>query len=214
MGFNGSSLFSGRGISLLLPILWTGMVTALFTICLVTVIRRFRDNLLRDEAYLTLTLPVPVWTLVASKAIAALCVSLVTALVVVFFIWAAMAIDNFTQMAEVLRQLSGLLSQLGTGIVVARFFTILIFIVQQLCLIYAILIASRMLPRFGGVAVWGAYLAVLFLVIQPVSQAVYRTVKQAANVPALLALCLVEAAFAALFFWLSTLLLRRTVNLE
>jgi hypothetical protein len=189
------------------------MAVALFTINLIMVIQRFRDNLLRDEAYLTLTLPAPVWTLTASKAIAALAVFVMTTLAVILSMVLALAVNDFSRLPEAFGELLALLSRYNTGMIIAGAVVVLIAIIQQFFLMYAAMTAGRILPRFGGIAAWAAYLIVLTLVVQPVTQAVYD-LAGLATVSGVLATGAVELAFAALFFCLTNLLLKRTVNLD
>jgi hypothetical protein len=193
-------------------ILYGCMIVALFTIWLVMVIQRFRDNLLRDEAYLTLTLPAPVWTLTASKAAAALCMFLMTTAAVVLSAVISVAVNDASGIPEIIEQSRLALSGFSAATLILGALVGLITIVQQLCLIYAALTASRILPRFGGIAAWAAYLAVGILAVQPVSEAVYRLAGP--DVSGLLAVGAVELAFAALFFCLTNLLLKHTINLE
>jgi hypothetical protein len=178
------------------------------------VIQRFRDNLLRDEAYLTLTLPAPVWTLTASKAAAALCMFLLTLAAVALSIVIAIAVNDPGRLPELYSDALTVLSQAGGGTIIAGILVGLIFIIQQLLLAYAAMTAGRILPRFGGIAAWAAYLAVLILAVEPAVGAAVRAAGGAHGVPGLLAGGAVELAFAALFFCLTNLLLKRTVNLE
>jgi hypothetical protein len=190
------------------------MVTALFTVCLVTVIRRFWNNLLRDEGYLTLTLPAPVWTLTASKAIAALCISLLSILVVILSIGIATMVSDSGRIVDFFELLSRALSDYGVGTIITGAVGMLIMYVQQLFLIYAVITAGRILSRFSGLASWIAYLAVMSLVHQPITQALSRAFERSADVRAILIFCLIEAALGAVFFCLTNLLLKRTVNLD
>jgi hypothetical protein len=222
-------------------VLWIFMVVALCTIFLVLLIQRFRDNLLKDEAYLMLTLPVPSWALVAAKAIAAFCVSLVSLLVILLSLLIAMVADDPGNIPGVFEALRVLLSQFDTGVLISAWVVMLILGVQQGCLIYAAMTATHALPRFGGLAAWGAYLGTWFLVIQPVNKVVSRlaggsdlsaggmsltlgpavTGVNVVQAPAVLGTLagnivngLVALAFTALFFALASFLLKRTVNLE
>jgi hypothetical protein len=212
---DGAFIDGPESVSLMvLGILYACLVVALFTIWLVMVIQRFRDNVLRDEAYLTLTLPVPVWTLTASKAASALCMFLLTLAAVVLSMLIAIAVNDPGRVALQWKEILAALSGVNGGMVAAGVLVGLIFILQQLFLAYAAMTAGRILPRFGGIAAWAAYLAVLILAVEPAVGAAYRAAGAAAFMPRLLAAGAVDLAFAALFFFVTNLLLKHTVNLE
>jgi hypothetical protein len=195
-----------------LSTIWMMMSTALFVVTLVLVIQRFRNNFLKDEGYLMFTLPVPLWQLVASKALAALCAFLATCVVAVLpaliFLFLT---DSITVPEFYTTILSALKSEYG-GRILAWAVLFLLLIAQQLFLIYACMTVSQIVPRFRGLIGFTVYLAVMLLVESPLSTLVYD-----APMEAMLKLWItvvVEAVFAAIYFIASVKLLKHTFNLE
>jgi hypothetical protein len=200
----------------ILFIIWPILFLALPTTNLIVVILRFRDNFLKDEGYLMFTLPVPGWELAASKAIAALGTFVLTGIAGALSLLIFGLIIDFRSVLEYLPRLfqqfwnwNGIDSpSLIFGIVVIM--PVIAF--QQICLIYAAMTVSQMAPRFRSLAGFGVYLAVMIIVEQPVIHAVLTL--SPAGVPYLLAITFVNAAFAALYLWCTSWLLKHTFNLE
>ncbi|MDR3334455.1 MAG: hypothetical protein LBT13_06165, partial [Treponema sp.] len=146
----------------LLPIL----IVAMFTVNIVMIIQRYRVNLLKDEGYLMFTLPVPSWSLIASKAIAALCTFLLNALAMLVSVLAYGLIRDPSAFMEGIAQAFQALGTAGTNNLASLLLTcltVLITSVQQFCLIYAVMTAAQLLPRFRGIAGFAAYLVAMFL---------------------------------------------------
>jgi hypothetical protein len=193
------------------------MCFALFIVTLVMVILRFRDNFLKDEGYLMFTLPVTEWELVASKAIAGLCVFLLTTAAA----FLALLIYGFiADYREMLDQLSRSFRDwdetfnIGPVPLGIKAVSTLIFVFQQLCLIYASMTVSQMAPRFRGIVGFGLYLGVMIVVERLSEEFLPRGFFMESGLPYLLGTLLVVSAFAALCFWCTGWLLKRTFNLE
>jgi hypothetical protein len=195
-----------------LATIWMMMNTSLFVTTLVLVIQRFRNNFLKDEGYLMFTLPVPLWQLVASKALAALCAFVVTcvvaALPALIFLFSS---DSFT-MPEFLASLFSVLESEYGGRILVGAVICLLFIVQQLFLIYACMTASQIAPRFRGLLGFAAYMAVMLLVESPLSALVINALPEGTLKLWIRALGM--AVFAAVYFIASVKLLKHTFNLE
>jgi hypothetical protein len=197
--------------------IWPVLFFVLFPVNLVLVILRFRDNFLKDEGYLMLTLPVPAWELAASKAIAALCTFLLTCIEGILSLLIFGFIVDFRSVME---YLPWIFRQFwegwnGTGSASSLIIWAVIMLVvtfQQMCLIYAAMTVSQIVPRFRGLAGFGAYLAAMIIVEQPITNAILAL--SSTGVPRLLTIALVEAAFAALYLWCTSWVLKHTFNLE
>jgi hypothetical protein len=210
---NGGGFDSGAGR---FYVLWGMMFLALFVVNMVTVILRFRDNLLRDEGYLMFTLPVPEWALVASKAAAGFCTFLVTGITCALSLMIFAVIADYRQVLELLPQmLRNLLdgwAYIDPPSLIIRIVIMLVFAFQQLCLWFAAVTVSQFAPRFRGLAGFGSYLAVSSFVQHPLTYAVKALPLSGA--PHLLAFACLEAALAVLYFWAVNWLLKHRLNLE
>jgi hypothetical protein len=204
----GSWMWSEDLSSLFLNILGL-MLPVVLTVNLVTVIRRFRENLLKDEGYLMFTLPVPEWKLVASKGIAAFCTILLTG---IMWSLSALIFGFIRNSDEIMEQLPFIL-EMPSIIGVPRMITItaiaLVFILQQMFLVYASMTISQLAPRFRRLAAFGVYLAVI-IVEYHITRAVH-SLFFSNYFPAILVL---ETALAALYLWCTSRLLKHTLNLE
>jgi hypothetical protein len=196
--------------------LWNLMYAGVFIASFAIIILRFRDNLLKDEGYLMFTLPVPPWKLIASKAAAAFCCMLLSGIALALSLFIYGIITDFTQVSDIITGLSRSFRVMDPdysswipGIVLA-----LVFVFQQLCLIYTALIASRIAPRFRGPIGFGVFLAVWIVLEQPATSAAVSFLEASPVTARQIGLILFEAAFAALYFWAACLLLKRHFNLE
>ncbi|MDR2517689.1 MAG: hypothetical protein LBC88_09970 [Spirochaetaceae bacterium] len=194
-------------------VIWICVFTAAAAVNFILVIQRFRDNLLRDPGYLMLTLPVGPWTLIASKAAAALSVSLMSILTgaASLFVLAAAshAVNwNLTMWREVFLNI---LLREDPAYIALYAVSMLILIFQQICLIYSVMTASQMLPRFRAIAAFIAYIAAASLVQQIIPPVLAGAI---VDRDMLVWSIVLNFLFAALFFWLSGFLLKRTLNLE
>jgi hypothetical protein len=192
------------------------MFVALFVVDLILVILRFRDNFLKDEGYLMFTLPVTEWELTASKAIAGFCSILLTAAVGMLALFVYGFIADFQDMLYQLSRLPRFwnehIDRVGSVQAVIEVVGVLVFVFQQLCLIYASMTVSQIAPRFRGLAGFGVYLAVMIVAGRLSWYFVDITF-----FPSLWDLglfLLLISIFAALCFWSTGWLLKRTLNLE
>jgi hypothetical protein len=191
------------------PIVLFGiLIFGQFVVNLAIVIQRFRDNFLKDEGYLMFTLPVPEWELAASKAIAALGTFLLTCAAAVLSLLICGFIGDSGNMQEALSVFWARLSATGPDRVIFGIATGLVGIFQQLCLIYASMTVSQLVPRFRGFAGFGVYAVVMFAVEQPITRAVFSLNDS------LFVFFFLEAVFAALYLWCVSWLLKHTFNLE
>jgi hypothetical protein len=193
----------------LLSTVWSLALSALFIVHLVIILTRFRDNLLKDAGYLMFTLPVNAWHLIVSKALAALCAFLLScvscalafALLRItnpesdFFVW------TFSNPRHTV-SFESLLFVVG----------VLVYAAQQLFLMYAAITVGQIAPRFRGLAGFGAYLVVMCALEIPITKGIAALIPD--GLPTGLAVIITGAAFAALYLWCGTWLLRRTLNME
>ncbi|MDR0639737.1 MAG: hypothetical protein LBG27_12705 [Spirochaetaceae bacterium] len=198
------------GPSQVIEAIWFTVSGSIFIVNLVIVILRFRDNFLKNESYLMLTLPVHAWQLVASKAIAALCTFLLSGIAYTVSLLAfALRADSIFQIIRLFTLQSGGIDYL---LLVIGGVTTVVFIVQQLCLIYAAMIVAQMAPRFRGLAGLGVYLAVMAIVEYPIIKAVL-SVTESLDLRRTVFL-LLTTVFAALYFAAATWLLEHKHNTE
>ncbi|MDR2136049.1 MAG: hypothetical protein LBO76_05480, partial [Treponema sp.] len=191
-----------------ISLIWVVAVSILFIVNIVTVITRFRDNLLKDEGYLMFTLPVPEWALVASKAAAALCTFLLSAAACIVFLTVFTLINNYRWVLDILPKMPRLFSEVvpfpyphisSPPPLIVRIVMILVLAVQQVCLWYTAAIAGQIAPRFRSFAAFGTYVAVMIL---------KQYLFQAAASQQVLAIVCIETACAVLFFWAASWLFK------
>ena len=72
-GFTGVNVSAGVYI---LFFFWVMLIGAMVVVTTVQIIQRFITNFLKNQGSLMFTLPVTIWTLIASKVIAAFCMTL------------------------------------------------------------------------------------------------------------------------------------------
>ncbi|GHU01897.1 ABC transporter permease [Spirochaetia bacterium] len=196
-----------------LVVIWVCLFTAIAVITMVMIVQRFRENLLKDPGFLMFTLPVTAWALTASKVIAALCMTLLSALAGI----ASMFILGLGSGRQFLVNMDWpwFWETLLTGNNLCAAVILLVLIFQQICLVYALMSASHLLPRFRAFAAFGAYLVVMTLVEQPISRAVTGIALHGfSDFSYLIPFGITAVAFAALYFWLTGFLLKHTLNLE
>jgi hypothetical protein len=196
-----------------IAVFWSVVAIAAFIVNIILIIQRFIDNLLKTPGYLMFTLPVSAGTLTASKVIAAFSVFILTILVcgVSGLIYFSIGNDVLTYGWRKL--LDYLADQGNLTNLVLSCVTGIILIIQQICLIYLLLTAAQILPRFRAFAAFAGYIAVMGFVEQPLIQLVLGSL----NVPessVIIPFGLVNLAFGVLYFWLTGFLLKRTLNLE
>ena len=198
----------------LFTFLWAIIITALTVVNIVLIVQRFTDNFYKNPGSLMFTLPVTNWTLVASKAIAAL--SAVVASVLVIIISAlvyAMATRDIA-----ISSINFSVSPIQITLL-ALVFIIMVF--QQICLLYTAIGVSQILGRFRFAAKIAVYFGIMYFVEQPVFRLIGSLqgsrglfTSSIATTQGLISTCLGGLVFAALFFVTTGLLLKRTLNLE
>lgn len=91
-------------LGMVLPILvYVAVIVVLAVLTLLLVIRRFYSGALKEEGYLTFTLPVKPWQIVVAKAIAATVITLITSVVTVISV---MLLMDWSDVAEVISDLT------------------------------------------------------------------------------------------------------------
>jgi len=183
-----------------------GAITiAMFVITIILVIQRYTDNFLKDSGSLMFSLPVTVWALLASKAIAAFCM----------FLFGILSITISTLIHSI-----GIETEnIGWGIIssyhqnnpknyLLSAASISSGLLQQICLFYMVITISYMLPRFRNLAAFAMYFIVMSFIGQYTFRIIERSTAGALNniLPSLI--------FAAIFFLITGFLLKRSYNLE
>jgi hypothetical protein len=195
----------------LLTIVWGALIVAMAVITITHIIQRFNDNFMKDQGSLMFTLPVTVWALIASKAIAAFCMVLMSFLsvavsAVIFNVGSEYW--NFYFMTRVN------LLNINFAAMIPPILVMFIMILQQICLIYMVITASHILPRFRFPAACVMYLVIMNIMEHTMFRFVAANASVMHNgflsVPA----GSVALAFTALFFWVTGFLLKRSFDLE
>ena len=159
------------------------------------------------------TLPVTSWALTASKAIAAICMVVMSILAIsvsmLFFVIGSDGWSNFYNNIE--------MNPVG-GIIFILVCIIMIF--QQICLIYAVISASHILPRFRFAAGAVIYFTVMYLLEQPVFHFLGSFSEHAgsfyydSSLVYLIPYGIAGLVFGMIFFWATGFLLKYRLNLE
>jgi len=155
MRFQGT--LSGMAFPLVF-LVWGGTLIAMTILTVILIIQRYTDNFMKDSGALMFTLPVTVWALLASKAVAAFCM-IITGTLAVFVSSNFYLLGTENQLPDFLSGLNLSGTELA-GIII----TVFIFIFttfQQICLIYLAITASRLLPRFRFAAACGIYIVAM-----------------------------------------------------
>ena len=197
----------------LLTSIWGIIITALTVMNIVLIIQRFTDNFLKNPGSLMFTLPVTSWALTASKAIAALCIILLSIVVIsVSGVVYAIGLEGWRQ---ILFNISA-----GPLDIIILAFVGIILIFQQICLVYTAISASHILPRFRFAAGVAMYFAVMYFVEQPVFRFIRLSQREAFTGQYNFSLSfaipygLAGLVFAAIFFLATGFLLKHSFNLE
>jgi hypothetical protein len=216
---------------IILYFIWFLLISAMGIITAVYIIQRFINNFMKDQGALMFTLPVSLWTLVASKVIAALGMVLLSIACVLFSV--LLFVNELGEwMTTYMPQMVNLPNP-NFGEIIVIIFVVCTNIVHTTCLIYMAITISFLLPRFRFAAGCGIYIALGLFVEQPVYKFAGRNINyifdynpDATSISELgLALgndlylsqipsSIVALAFAALYFWATGFLLKRTFNLE
>jgi hypothetical protein len=217
MGFEIFLYTMGAQTSKLIIGVWLFMLAIMLAVTLAMIVQRYRNNLLKDEGYLMFTLPAPSWFLIASKAVAALGMFLLSVLACTVSVLVAMAVivpgGFFTALSAIFEVFSDYLAETGNLASLPLIcLWALIASVQQLCLVYAVITAAQLLPRFRGIAGFAVYTVVMLLESR-LTQAITKAFAES-PVPKMTVICAAALALVVLYFWLSGWLLKRTLNLE
>jgi hypothetical protein len=198
--------------------IWIGMIVAISVITTIQIIQRFIDNFFKAPGALMLTLPVTVWALIASKAIAAFCMVLLSIVSVIisggiFYL----GTENWIRSYIMDINFRGIdFNDLAEYILIVLIGVIMVF--RQICLIYAVITSSYILPRFRFAAACAMYLIIEYFLVQRlygfVSNFSAKKLYDAGPLMSQIPNCLTTLALAALFFWAAGMLLSRSYNLE
>jgi hypothetical protein len=222
--------FSGLERPIMLFILyfiWIILIGVMSVITLVCIIQRFINNLMKDQGAIMLTLPVSVWTLVASKAIAALCMELMSvASVFISVLFFTKEIEEWMTlyMTQVVN-----IPVPNSGEIMLIAFIVCVSILKTTCLIYMAIVVSHLLPRFRFAIGCGVYLAVTIFLEQRVFNFANKNLNVDVNQYSesavgiafgndfyltLIPVGIASLAFTALYFLVAGFLLQRTFNLD
>jgi hypothetical protein len=199
------------GMGYPLIFIWNALLVAMAVITIIHIIQRFNDNFMKDQGSLMFTLPVTVWALIISKAIAAFCMVLMslTSVAVSALIFIAGS-ENWP--AQMITRINW--SNINFAAMMPSIFAALVMIFQQICLIYMVITVSHILPRFRFVAGCAMYLVIMNIM----EHTMFRFTAANANVIHNGFLSVptgsVALAFAAIFFWVTGFLLKRSFDLE
>lgn len=152
-------------INVLPILLYAGVVTAMVVLATVFVIQRFYNGLLRDEGYLMFTLPVKAWQLVVSKALSAIVVLLVSALVGVasgfLLVPGSDLTERFWELADVLFNQGALGTQAQTAALVAGYILLaIVSIAAEVYEIYASIAIGHLFSKHRVAMAVLAYLVI------------------------------------------------------
>jgi len=187
----------------LLVMLSGAIIIAMSVITIILVIQRYTDNFLKDAGSLMFSLPVTVWALLVSKAIAALCMILIGFLsVMVSTVISSIGTENWDFILNFIPK--------NPNDIINAVAAILLFPLQQICLFYAVITISYMLPRFRNQAALIMYFLVMFFI----GQFTFRVIERSAEDIMPLIRSLTSFIFVALFFCITGFLLKRSYNLE
>jgi hypothetical protein len=188
----------------LLIMLLGAIIIAMFVITIILVIQRYTDNFMKDAGSLMFSLPVTVWALLASKVIAAFCMILFGFLsIVVSTVIHSIGTENWDFI------LSFIPNNNAKNIILsaAAAFSGLL---EQICLFYAVITISYMLPRFRILAAFAMYFFAMYLTEQISFRFIGRSMTDAMSLINILP----SLIFAAIFFCITGFLLKRSYNLE
>jgi len=186
----------------LLGILLGAIIIAMSVITIILIIQRYTDNFLKDAGSLMFSLPVSVFALLFSKAIAALCMIIFGFLsVIISVVINTIRTENWDWLLEYISK-----NHKDIIFSVAACFSM---ILQQICLFYTVITVSYKLPRFRNLAAFAMYFFVMFII----GQITLRVIEGITGntMPIQIGLSFI---FAAIFFFLTWFLLKRSYNLE
>ncbi|MDR2418617.1 MAG: hypothetical protein LBD79_06145 [Treponema sp.] len=195
-----------------LIMIWGIALAMVLTVNIIMIVQRFRDNLLKNEGYLMFTLPVTKWQLLASKALTALVSLIISGLT---FILSAMLLDGpqiVETLSELLQEIQEILYKDHIATLLFAVLVALITTFQQICLIYAVLLGSQILPRFRVLAALGVYILLMYVQVRITIAIIPRLPQETYSL--LLGQGAIGIVFAGLYFWLCGWFLHHTLNIE
>ena len=176
---------------------------AMCVITIILVIQRYIDNFLKESGYLMFSLPVTVWALIASKAIAAFCMIMLGYLsIIISTMIHSVKSENWEYLFNFVRY--------NPNNIILSVVSILLTSLQQICLFYAVITVAFMLPRFRNLAAFAMYFFIMFFV----EQNVFKIIERSAHNYTSLVNNIASLIFAAIFFYITGFLLKRSYNLE
>jgi hypothetical protein len=201
--------FDTSGMIFLLPIL---VVCIACVITLVYIVHRFIDNLLKAPGYLSLTLPVTVWHILAAKAIAAVCAALATVGICLALGAVLFELASWTKM----ELFEGFNLSAGALPWVKNALFVIVTAFRQAALIYALITVSRLLPKFRNfcaVAGWFLAGAIEHIIESRISIAFGSVPSLSLSHLSFVSIA-AQAVFACLYFLAAGFLLKKTFNAE
>jgi hypothetical protein len=207
--------------------IWVAMLIAMFALTYVHIIQRFINNFMRAQGAIMFTLPVTVWKLLAAKVIAAFCVLSLS--------WITVAVSIFAFTEGLREAVSSFIGQImimpsfNFGTIMIMVFAYCASFLQAVLLICIAITVSYLLPRFRFAAACGIFIIVRTFMEMPLSKFVSENTKlnfkftlesafdnemYTSWINSMIPMGIVSLAFAALYFWLTGFLLKRTYNLE
>jgi hypothetical protein len=211
----------------ILSFIWTVMLIAMIVITIVHIVQRFINNFMKDQGSIMFTLPVTIWTLLASKIIAAFCMVLVSTVTV--YISMFIFTKGMRDLMSIIMTDMTNFPVPSVGEIVIIVCVVSAMISQEICRIYLAITVSYLLPRFRFVAGCGIYLALSHFLEQSVSRFAGKNINVALETYSrsafrlglnndiylsLIPFGVAALAFTALYFWATGFILQRTFNLE
>jgi hypothetical protein len=193
----------------LLIVLLGAITIAMFVITIILVIQRYTDNFMKDSGSLMFSLPVTVWALLTSKVIAALCMILFGFLsIIISTAIHSMGTGIRVESAVWEIFLNNIKNDPSKSILYAA--AALSGLLEQICLIYMVITISYILPRFRILAAFVMYFFIMFLT----EQILFKFMEENTANPMSLISIISSLIFAAIFFFTTGFLLKRSYNLE
>jgi hypothetical protein len=204
---------------------WNAIMMAMGIITIVEIIQRFVNNFMKEQGAIMFTLPITTWTLLASKVIAAFCMFLMSSIVIyISFLVFAKGLANWL-FSLISTQLLNNIQLPNSAEIMIIIFVICAISVHFVLLIFVSIAISYLLPRFRFAAGCGIFLVVSSFLEQPVFNLVNKKtifnpeyyLNSGFNNDMYISMIpygITTLVFAALYFWVTGFLLKRTYNLE
>ncbi len=218
-----TSFFSGQNAApkTLITLLIIGLFVALGIITLMTIVQRFRTNLLSDEGYLMFTLPVSTEVLICSKMIAALIWAVFSAVVSGLSLFIIGLINDVFSIADI-RYALAILSQEHILLAVTAVVCVATQFIYFVLLVYTSLSVSQ-IPAFNkhrGIVSFVTFMVITVVVNVFIEMSVsqifgQRNLADIGEMTALLGnAALVNLSLAILLFFATDFILKKRLNLE